>query len=408
MKIKYYLLQFLLICGIALPVIPLVAQEIAPAGANSEVNIVSDEPEAPDVIFTNLARAPGERYNDHGFTVAGKTAAVETETWQAIRFVPDVDTEAKVLKAAIGYISGTRRVNLGLYDNSFLDTVGDPLPGGQGSTTQIPDLGECCQLAKVTLKGPVTLNAGTTYWLVASPDNIDAPDFRGAWQLSYLAQYADTSPPDVPWKTASGAWPAAQIRGTNLPALAPAQGKLRSSKARAPAANVTIFTNLDRISTPLYNYGQGAPVFGPEVPFQHEAWAALPFTPIANVHARTLAAAIAWVSGTKLVKLGIYSDDDGTVGTPFPGGQGSTIDIPVAGECCELVKVRLPAPGLALEAGQRYWLVASTDDRDAPDFQGIWQQSSLAVGAYQEPENFQNWSNFNGLWLAAEIRGTNP
>ncbi|HEY2712625.1 MAG TPA: hypothetical protein VGI60_08935 [Chthoniobacterales bacterium] len=73
-----------------------------------------------------------------------------------------------------------------------------------------------------------------------------------------------------------------------------------------------------------------------------------------------------------------------------------------------MTKVTLAGTGLALEANTRYWLVATTDDLNAPDFMGVWQNSSLAIGAYQKPEEVQNWTGETGGWLAAEIRGTNP
>ena len=172
--------------------------------------------------------------------------------------------------------------------------------------------------------------------------------------------------------------------------------------------SVRIFTNLDRVSTELYIAGTGLPVHGNSVPFQGEVWEALPFTPQANVHAKTLAAAIGYVSGTRLVNLGIYSDNGGTVGTLLPGGQSSTTAIPDVGQCCGLTKVRLPGVGVALTAGTQYWLVASPDNINAPDFNGTWQTSGMALSAYQQPENFINWTSFSGNWLAAEIRGTNP
>jgi hypothetical protein len=61
-----------------------------------------------------------------------------------------------------------------------------------------------------------------------------------------------------------------------------------------------------------------------------------------------------------------------------------------------------------LEGGVQYWLVASTDDVNAADFHGIWQLTTVAVGSYQEPEQFIGWTDFSGLWLGAEIRGTIP
>ena len=67
----------------------------------------------------------------------------------------------------------------------------------------------------------------------------------------------------------------------------------------------------------------------------------------------------------------------------------------------------LSGPPVALSAGH-YWLVASPDNVEAPTFKGLWRVSNVALSAYQEPENFTNWTDIGGDWLAAEIRGTSP
>jgi hypothetical protein len=137
-------------------------------------------------------------------------------------------------------------------------------------------------------------------------------------------------------------------------------------------------------------------------------WSALPFTPRANVHAVNLGAAVSYLSGTKKVNLGIYADNDGVPGALLPGGQASTTDIPNFRACCDLTQVTLPGAGVALTKGTRYWLVASPDDVSAPDFNGLWSPSNLAVDAFEEPENFEPWTNASGFWLAARIEGTSP
>lgn len=375
-----------------------------------------DVPEALEIIFSNL----GPRDNPYNtgpanvLFVAGKSSTTDAEQWQAVRFSPKVDVQATVLTAAVGYVSGTKLVNLGLYDNNdILNTVGTLLPGGQGSTTEIPDVDACCQLARVTLAdGGVTLFAGELYWLVVSPDNVNGSTFTGRWHLSNLASSAGMAPP-LPWQNLPGQWPAAEIRGTTLqtaePGRAPPSSGHFFSETNTSAANAIIFANLDRISTAgLYNVFAGSVVAGKDSTSQPEVWRALPFTPRRDMHAKTLAAAIGYIFGTKKINLGLYSDSAGTVGTPLPDGQGSTTDIPDSGVCCELAKVRLPGAGVALQAGVQYWLVASPDNEIAPDFTGLWQHSNLALRAYKQPEFFIGWTSVSGDWPAAEIRGTNP
>ncbi len=366
---------------------------------------------APYVIFSNLSRETDSTYNSHiGFNITGKDAGGFPELSYAVLFVPKVEVKAKVLAAAITYVSGTKLVKLGLYsDDPDRGSVGDLLPGGEGSTTVIPDDGTCCDLATVTLAGDgVVLSAGTRYWLVASADNVNGPSFNGFWQLSLQASYAGLLPP-APWGLGAGQWPAAQIRGTRTETLSPGTAdlpELTSPAVEGRDGKVTVFTNLDR-NLP-YGAGSGYLLSGNKAQFAPEIWLALPFKAKANLHAKTLAAAIAYTSGTKKVNLGLYSDDAGLPGTLLPDGQGSTTDIPTSGQCCELARVTLPGPGVALTAGTQYWLVASPDNIEAPDFKGIWQVSSLAVSAYEQPEQLINWTSFSAGWMAAEIRGTNP
>lgn len=394
------------------------AQQSAPGQSTQPVASYDEgnAPEALDVIFSNLGPSRDDLYNSdaQALPVAGKDASNDTEQWLAIRFTPTADVQASVLAAAVSWVSGDRLVRIGLYDNNdILNTVGDPLPGGEGSTTDIPDFGfgACCQLAKVTLPEPITLNQGVSYWLVVSPDDTSGSTFAGRWYLSNLALSGTFFPP-LPWRNLPGQWPAAEVRGTILQTAEPNQAakvtEPPSSAADATAAHVTIFSNLDRIGPILYLYGLGSVVTGSEAPSGQEVQQALPFTPRKDLHAKVLAAAIGHVSGTNKIQLGIYSDSGGTVGAPLPGGQGSTTDIPESGVCCELAKVRLPGAGIALQAGVQYWLVASPDEEQAPDFEGLWQDSDLALRAYQQPEFFIGWTDVSGGWLAAEIRGTNP
>ena len=394
------------------------AQQSAPGQSTQPVASYDEgnAPEALDVIFSNLGPSRDDLYNSdaQALPVAGKDASNDTEQWLAIRLTPPADVQASVLAAAVSWVSGDRLVRIGLYDNNdILNTVGDPLPGGEGSTTDIPDFGfgACCQLAKVTLPEPITLNQGVSYWLVVSPDDTSGSTFAGRWYVSNLALSAGMAPP-LPWQNLAGQWPAAEVRGTILQtAEANHAAKVTeppSSPAEATAANVTIFSNLDRIGPILYLYGLGSVVAGKDSTSQPEVWRALPFTPRRDVHVTTLAAAIGWIAGTRKIDLGLYSDSDGTVGAPLPGAQGSTTDIPDSGVCCELAKVRLSGTGVALQAGVQYWLVASPDNENAPDFTGLWQDSDLALRAYKQPEFFIGWTDVSGGWLAAEIRGTNP
>lgn len=370
-------------------------------------------PDAPDIIFSNLDPMPGQRYNqDSYFPIAGKDASGETESSSAILIIPKTDVQAKLLLVALNYVSGTQLVNIGLYtENEFTHSVGDPLPGGQGTITRMPAVDQCCQLAKVALPGDgVLLSAGVHYWLALTPDDLNAPTFRGDWHLSNQAASAGLLPP-FPWEHQDGQWPAAQIRGTEVQSLRTAEMRdLGQSwlKAETSSGMIAIFSNLGPTSTNRFDMFNSVYVAGKSARDSAEVWLALSFIPHENVHAKRLGAAITYVSGTKLINLGLYADDNGVPGNLLPEGQGSTTDIPDAGECCQLTRVKLPGSGVALQKGVKIWLVASTDDRRAPDFEGFWHASNLAVFAFEEPEQFISWTSATGGWLAAAINGTSP
>lgn len=368
--------------------------------------MATDEPDAAGhvVIFSNLGPFKTDKYDSRSYAklaVAGTSAVGVPETWVAINFIPKRDVQARVLLAAITYNSGAKLVNLGLYTDSRGE-VGRPIPGAQGSTTDIPDSGECCQLARVTLPEPIALSAGKRYWLVGSPDNVNAPDFSGNWQFSNQGSLA-VGPGQ--WVTAAGAWPAAEVRGT------PAINSLDadpSPAARNSTNRATIFSNLGPLqaSHRFNQYSAGAGIAGPDGGGGSEKWIGLPFVPQRDSHAKRLAAAIQHFSGGMKINLGIYSDNNGTVGTLLPNGQASTTVIPTYPSCCDLTEVVLPDEGVALSAQTRYWLVASTDDVTTPDFYGFWMNSNF-YSNYQQPEFFF-WTYIPSNWLAAEIKGTMP
>ena len=73
---------------------------------------------AQGIIFSNLGPTATNKYDSRVFAklaVAGKSVIGVPETWVAINFIPKRDVQARVLLAAITYVSGTKLVNLGLY-----------------------------------------------------------------------------------------------------------------------------------------------------------------------------------------------------------------------------------------------------------------------------------------------------
>jgi len=171
-----------------------------------------------------------------------------------------------------------------------------------------------------------------------------------------------------------------------------------------PPANVTIFSNLGPTPTNNYNATAGGYyVSGPlAADNPTDQWIGVSFLNKVADHATQIQAAVGWISGTKKVVLGIYTDNAGLVGTLL--ASASTTKIPTSGTCCQLTQVNIPSTALA--ANTTYWVVASTDDTAAPDFEGVFQATNQAnIGG-----NVGNtsWFTFSGLVPAVAVKGTNP
>jgi len=178
-----------------------------------------------------------------------------------------------------------------------------------------------------------------------------------------------------------------------------------NSAENSPNAPTTIFTNLTTDPLNLYNALEGGYyVAGPtNGVISGSQWIGLPFkTKTAAVTAKSLQAAIGWISGTKQVKLSIYTDAGGVVGTRLGGG--ATTTIPDLGVCCALTVVNVPA-GIALAASTNYWLVAESS-AGGPDLLGAWQYTNF----YNPGGNVSagGWFTFSNLVPAAKITGTVP
>lgn len=163
------------------------------------------------------------------------------------------------------------------------------------------------------------------------------------------------------------------------------------TKWSPPAGHTPIFTNLGPGFSTLYNPTTGYYVLGPDNSSGYgEQWIALPFTPRANASATLLVAAIGIESGTSLIDLGLYSDDGGDVGTLLASGHSTKI--PAFGTCCGVVEVTIPAT--ALQGGTQYWIAATTDDTNAPDFTGVFESTNQSTIGYNPA--LEGWFTFSG------------
>jgi hypothetical protein len=170
-----------------------------------------------------------------------------------------------------------------------------------------------------------------------------------------------------------------------------------------PAGLKTIYTNLGPSVTDLFNDTSGYEVTGPNnslaIP---EQWIALPFKPKVAAHVTVLQAAIGWQSGSKQVKLGLYSDNAGVVGTLIAGGHST--NLPTFGTCCQVVSVTIAST--AVTAGTQYWIVATSNDTNAPDLTAVWQSSNEANYGYNVGQ--AGWSAASNNWPGGAAKGTIP
>ena len=199
----------------------------------------------------------------------------------------------------------------------------------------------------------------------------------------------------------------AQSRVSDFVKLEPSVGNTPFHEADLGAATVTIFSNLGPSSTDEYNDTDGycvagASPTGPECSTD-EQWIGLPFTPAKNSHATILEVAVGVFAGTNGFELSLYNDVSGVPGTPL-----ATInvhDAPTFGTCCTLVSANLGSPGVALTAGTQYWVVARSNDTEAPTFTGAWALANDFI-AYNPAQ--VGWFSFPSAPEAGAVKGTVP
>jgi len=172
---------------------------------------------------------------------------------------------------------------------------------------------------------------------------------------------------------------------------------------QAPSSLKVIFSNIGPNISNAYNDTTGYYILGPNNSVGlSEQWIGVPFTPRTASHVTELLVAVQWISGTKLVNVGLYSDSGGTVGSLLASAQSSAI--PTFGTCCQVVDVTIPST--AVSGGTQYWIVASSDDTNAPDFTGVYDASNLANIAGDV--GLGGWFSFTTNTPAAAAKGTIP
>jgi hypothetical protein len=162
-------------------------------------------------IYSSLGPSATNAYNDTtGYYVIGPNNSVGLgEQWIGQPFTPQANAHVSEISVAVGWISGPKAINVGLYSDDAGD-VGTLLVNGE--TNKVPAFGTCCQTVNVSVT-PTAVTAGTQYWIVVTSDDTNAPGFTGVFQSTNSSTTA-YNPQQLGWFTFSGNVPAILVRGT--------------------------------------------------------------------------------------------------------------------------------------------------------------------------------------------------
>lgn len=177
------LLCLLTLCGPALFAQTKSHPRILHAPGNSDIPVApQDAPAALQPIFSNLNKSPTDLYNGYdGWTISGPNASGGT-SFIALPFIPKSNSHAVQIRVPVHYAnSGANQVDLSLYTD--LDGApGTPL-AGPVTVKNLALYGTCCTLTIASFP-PVSLTAGTQYWIVAdTPLTGTGSDFYGTWDF---------------------------------------------------------------------------------------------------------------------------------------------------------------------------------------------------------------------------------
>ena len=168
----------------------------------------------------------------------------------------------------------------------------------------------------------------------------------------------------------------------------------------------TIYTNLGKSKTDLYNDTNGWRVSGP-ASVKKTQYIGMPFTPKSNSHVTEVQVAVQYNgSGANQVNLSLYSDTGGAPGTLLVGPVTIT-NLPGSGTCCTLTSALFTAT--VVTATTQYWVVADTPaSGTGSDFLGIWD--FVAVTPLQAGDVGAGWLPITGYETeaAGRVLGTIP
>jgi hypothetical protein len=217
---KTCLVALLCLAVLSFACVPLVAQDVASHPQSAHVTPSKDitpaqkVPAGSKVIFSNLGSATNTYYIGNGWLVAGPASILGDSQFIALPFTPVADATVTEIDTAVGYD--------GSGANQFVLEFADDSSGSVGTVrartiiTNLPTFGTCCTLNGWKLKTPLSVTAGTQYWIVAvTPNTGTGDDFYGVWAFSNVDNF-DYDVAGGGWTSgiAFGGIPAGRVLGT--------------------------------------------------------------------------------------------------------------------------------------------------------------------------------------------------
>ncbi len=132
-------------------------------------------------LFSNLGPKTNTYDDTNGLLVEGpNNPATHQYQWVADPFIPKTNATVKEIEIALTYQgSGANRAVVALYSDR------NGLPGKileHWNVRNLPAVGECCKLVKVTSQKGVRIKGGTQYWVVGRTNQESKRGYNG-WEF---------------------------------------------------------------------------------------------------------------------------------------------------------------------------------------------------------------------------------
>ncbi len=150
----------------------------------------------------------------------------------------------------------------------------------------------------------------------------------------------------------------------------------------------TLFSNLSDYQYGTYFCCEEQDIDGPNGRYGVN-WAAVPFTPNANVKLTRIEAGVSYLWGTGPVAIWLAADASGLPGDTL-AGPDDVGNLPKAGSCCSLAVAKFNS--VPLTKGTQYWIVVGTDSNSMDSSDG-WNLNSTDMRAHP-------FALYRGSWTA--------